>query len=143
TVLADPHVGWIHDARLSKLERHAVVDVAADVLLVRQELMDGGPGPLAAEISPHAHAIEAASDLRLHQPVVDEPAVDLVHDVDLLLRTRCEDHPVRLQALLLAPSKFGLGVALLVDENSTQPISGWTALSEAQFDQTALPGEHL
>ena len=140
---ADPHVRRVHHPQLLQLERHPVVDVVADVLLVGQHLVHGGARPVAAEIGLHAHAVESASDFGLDQAVVDEPAVDVVDDADLVVGPRHQDHAIGLQALVLAPRQFGLDGALHVDKGSPQPIARRAALSEAQLDQPTLAGEHF
>jgi hypothetical protein len=109
---ADPHVRRVHHPQLLQLERHPVVDVVADVLLVGQHLVHGGACPVAAEVGLHPHAVEAASDLGLDQAVVDEPAVDVVDDADLVVGPGHQDHAIGLQALVLAARQLGLHGAI-------------------------------
>ena len=87
--------------------------------------------------------VETLRNLRFRQVVIDEPAVDLIDDGDLSIRSRLQDDAVGLQALVFATRQLALDRAGLVDQHAPQAVSGWPALPKAQLDQAALPGEYL
>lgn len=51
-----------------EFEGSSVVEVVPDVLFVRQDLMNGGSGPGAAEVSQYSPLVQARGDLRFGQP---------------------------------------------------------------------------
>jgi len=48
-----------------EFERCAVIDVVADVFLIRENLVDGRAGPLAPEVGEDAAFVQLAGDLGL------------------------------------------------------------------------------
>jgi len=141
--LLDPHVGRVGDPMLLELEGDPVVDVVADVLLVTQHLAHRGPCPLPAQVGQNTFAVETGCNLGFRNTLIDEPTVDLVHDLDLRVGARHQDDSVGLQAFVLTASQLAFHGACLVDQHPAQPITGGATLAVAQFDQPALAGEHL
>ena len=139
----DPHVGRVFDAQLLELERNPVVDVVADVLLVRQHLVHRSAGPLAVEVSTHRHTIQACGDLGLDQAVINEPAVHEIDGADFIFWPGHENDAVGLQAFVLTPSQLSFDGAVLVNEHTAQSIPSRSTLAVAELNQSALPGEHL
>ena len=126
-----------------ELEGAPVVDVVADIFFVREHFAHGGPGPGASQVGLNLLGVETSSDFRLKEAVLDKPAVDLVHNRYFFLWPGLQDHPVGLQALVLAAGHFSLYGPRLVDQHSSQTITRWSTLPKPQFDQAALPGEHF
>jgi hypothetical protein len=87
-----------------RFERPPVVDVVADVLLVGQNLMYGSAGPGAAKVGRDAAGVEDLGDFLFPTSLPDEHLVDPLDDTDRFFRATDQDHPVGLQALLLAPN---------------------------------------
>ena len=143
TLLADPHLRRVVNVLFLELERVAVVDVVADVLLVGQDLAHGAIRPRAITIGVDGDGIEPVGDLTQGQVILKQPTVDLVDGGHFVVRTRHQDHPIGLQALVLARFQDGLDRAGLIDEHPTQPKSGRASLPEAQLDQAALACKHL
>ncbi len=56
----------------------------------------------------------------------------------LLLGTGNQDHPIGLQALMLAAREHAFALAALVDEHPAQAVARRPALAVAEFDQPAL-----
>ena len=63
--------------------------------------------------------------------------------LDFFDRAGLQHDTIALQALLFAKGENGLGVAVLIDQPTAEPVTGVAALSEAQFDQSALAGEYF
>ena len=82
-------------------------------------------------------------NLTQRQIILKQPTVDLVDSGHFVVRTRHQDHPVGLQALVLTRFQDGLDRAGLIDEHPTQPKSGRATLPEAQLDQAALAYKHF
>jgi hypothetical protein len=98
----NPHFWTVFNPFLLQLEGAAVIDVIADVLLVRQNLMNGSPSPGSAKISRYASLVKLCSNLTLDLSAVDELAIHPPNSLDFLLRTGDQDHAIGLQALVLA-----------------------------------------
>ena len=67
----------------------------------------------------------------------------MIDDGDLVVGTGLQDDAVGLQTLVLAPRQLALDRSGLIDQHTPQPIASRAALPKTQFDQPALPGEHL
>jgi len=102
-----------------------------------------GPCPRPAQVGEGAFGVEPVGDFGFEQAVLDEPAVDLVDDGDFRVGARLQDHAVGLQALVLAARQLPLHRTGLVDQHTAQTVACWSALAEAEFDQSALAREHL
>ena len=100
-----------------ELERAPVVDVVADVLLVREHFAHGSSRPFAAEVGEDVLVVEAFGDFGFRQVVIDEPAIDLIDDGDLVVGTGLQDDPVGLQTLVLAARQFALDRPRLIDQH--------------------------
>ncbi|KRH79070.1 hypothetical protein FERRO_01310 [Ferrovum sp. JA12] len=116
-LLADPHLGRVIDVLFLELEGVAVVDVVADVLLIGQHLTHRAVGPRAITIGVDGGVVEALGDFRQWQVVIDQPAVDLVDRGHFLRRARHQDHPVGLQAFVLAGFQGGLDGTTLINQH--------------------------
>jgi hypothetical protein len=62
-------------------------------------------------------------------------------EVDLRFRSRCQHHPVGLNALVFASPKLALDRPCLIYERAAKTKPSWTTLSISQFDQAALTRE--
>src|SRR5580700_1329072 len=76
-IAPDPHIDRILDSLVLQLERAPIVDVCADVLRVREYLMDSRPRPRATVFSENAGAIELLGDFAFSLLVRYKPCVDL------------------------------------------------------------------
>lgn len=63
TIGPDPHIGVVAHPHLLQLVRDAIPDVVADVLRVRQDLVDPASRPWAAVLTLHMPAIQKIGDL--------------------------------------------------------------------------------
>ena len=72
---AYPHFRAVFEPLFLKLERTTVIDVVADVFLVRQNLVNGSPRPGTAKVRRYAVVIKLRCDLALDIASVDELAV--------------------------------------------------------------------
>jgi hypothetical protein len=91
-----------------ELEGAAVVDVVTDVFLVGEHLAHSGARPVPPKVRAGTLGIEPLRNIRSRQVVIDEPAVDLIDDRDLSIRSRLQDDAVGLQALVFAARQFAL-----------------------------------
>ena len=60
---------------------------------------------------------------------MDKGAVDITDERDFLGRAGREDHPVGLEALVLAAPEHPLDAPRFVDQHAPQPEAGWAALA--------------
>ena len=111
-----------------------VVDVVADVFLVGQHLVDRAARPRPAQVRQDALLVESRRDLAFQPAALDELPVHPPNGLHLLFRPGNEDHPVGLEALVLALLEDALGRAVLVDTHAAQPVAGRAALAEAEPD---------
>ena len=79
-------IRFVPDAALLQLERYAVPDVVADVLFVREDLMDRPATPGSAQIGRDAALVEQNGDLALDFSAIDELAVDPPNSLKLFFR---------------------------------------------------------
>ena len=139
----DPHLRAIRDPLLLQLEGAPVVDVVADVFLVGQDLMDGGAGPGPVEIGQDPALIQFCGDFAFRTAVLEEPAIDPANGPDLGVRPENQYHPVCLQTLVLTALQLCLHLTAFIKQDPAKTKTRRTALTEAAFDQAALPDEDL
>lgn len=96
----------------------AVIDVVADILLMRENLMNGATRPLAAQIRLQASTVQVGRDFALNPAIVHEYLENPPHDRLLILRARHQHHPVSNQALLLAQVEHLFPLALLINQHA-------------------------
>ena len=71
-ICTDPHFGIINNPLLLELERAPVVDIVANVLFVREDLVDGAARPELAKIGFDTLFIELSRDLTFYASAIDE-----------------------------------------------------------------------
>ena len=120
----NPHFWTVFDPILLQLEGAAIIDVIADVLFVRQNLMNGSPSPGLAKISRHASLVELCSNLALDLSAVDELAIHPPNGLDFLLGT-ADEAPVTRRPL--AAARAGRGAL------AARPCVG------AEFEPATIP----
>ena len=126
-----------------QLGRDPVPHVVASIFLVDQHLMNGGSRPGTPQVSEQASCIQDVCDFALGASFFDKGTVDPAHRLDLIDRSRHQDHAIGLDALLLASAEFAFRPATAVDQATPQAISSRTTLAKAELDQAALAGEDL
>src|SRR5690606_38336360 len=99
-----------------------------------QNLMDRAARPRPAKIGCKTARIEAGRDRAFAAALMDKGAVNFAHQRDLVLRSRCQDHPVGLDALVLTARKNPLGRAVFVDQHAPQAEPGRAALAKTLLD---------
>ena len=143
SVCAHPFFLRVVLVRSLQLVRVSVVDVVADVFLVDKHLVDGAAGPGPVEVRHDALFVQQRGDLAFQPAPVHELPVHPADVLHLLIRSRDEDHPVGLQALVLPAIEDALGLAVLVDAHAAQPVSRHAALAESEPYEPALARKHL
>ena len=136
--------GGLTHALLLQLERDAVVDVVADVLLVGQDLMHGAARPGPAEVGPDRPRVEDVGDLALRLALARRTAGRSSRTISTSSAgpgTRMTRSVCRLFCSPRASSPFDC--AVLVDQHPPQAVAGRPALAVAELDQPALPLEDL
>ena len=136
-IAPNPHFGRIDDALLLELEGDPVVDIVADVLLVRQHLVDGAAGPRPAQIRENSALIQHGGDLRFDDSFFDKDAVHPANNFNLVRRARHENDAVRLNALLLSSSEDAL---LLARSRRAACAEGQTRVSRLGESQVRSGG---
>ena len=126
-----------------ELERCAIPDIAADVFLVDENLVNRAARPRPAQIGENAPRIVFSCDVALGFLGIDEGSIDAPHDLDFMGWPRDKNDPVRLDTLMFTPRQQPLGCLALIDELAPEPVAGRTGLSVTKFDQAALAIEHL
>lgn len=81
----DPTIGSILHMLALQFERGAVIDTVSDIFFVRQDLMNGAPGPLAAKVGEDSSGVANLGDLSLGQIVVDKRAKYPLHVGDFMV----------------------------------------------------------
>src|SRR5690606_9440172 len=107
------------------------------------QLMDRAARPGPAEIGCKTPSVEIGRDHAFAATLMDKGAVDIADQCDFFVRPGREDHPVGLDALVLATDQHPLDRAMFVDQRAPQTKPGRAALTKTLFDQPALPGKHL
>src|SRR5690606_40712412 len=120
-----------------------VLEVVADRVLMRQQLVDRAARPGTAEVRVNAATVAVIGYILLASLVVDEGAIYLANDRDFLSRAGCQEHPICLDALVLTPRQCGLGVPMFIDQSSAKSKASWASLPIAFLDQAPLACEHL
>jgi hypothetical protein len=117
--------------------------VPPDIFLVDQHLVHGAARPRAAKIGGEATSVEQRSNLAFGPAVLDERPVYRSDRLDFPFGSGHQDDAVCLDALLFTAHQLALGSAGLIDQFSTELVSGSAALAVPQFDQATLAGENL
>ena len=78
-----------------------MVNIVANILLVREHLMDGASGPRTSKVCEHPPDIKRMGNFRFAFSLANERLIDPLHNFYLLFRSRNQDHSVSLQTLLL------------------------------------------
>jgi hypothetical protein len=60
-----------------------------------------------------------------------------------MLRARNEDHSLSKKAFALAWLEDALWASVLIQQETAKTVARTAALTESEFDESALPGEHL
>jgi hypothetical protein len=115
TVRSNPGVGAIDDTALLKFVGNAIEDIISDVLFVRQNLVNGGARPWAAEIAQYPALIKRKGNFALGLSFLDEHRIDAVNEFDFFWGTGSEDDTVSLEALTITPSEFALRISGFVN----------------------------
>ena len=74
---------------------------------------------------------------------MDKGPVDIADQLDFLGRPKGQDHPIGLDALVLAPLEVPLRGTMFVDQSPPQAETCRPSLTIALLDQPALTREHL
>jgi hypothetical protein len=94
--------------------------------------------PWLADVVGDALRVEDGGDLYFRLMLNDEEVVDAVHCSEFVVWPWGEDDALGLEALAFSPGEGGLGLPVLVQEESPQAVTGGAALSAAERDETAL-----
>ncbi len=105
--------------------------------------MHGRAGPDPAEVGQDSAFVQFGRDFGFRPAVFQETAVDPADGFHLGLGPGHKDHPISLQAFVFAALQLGLHLAAFVKQDTAKAKARRAALSIAEFDQAALPGENL
>ena len=89
------------------------------------------------------HTVQTRGYVVFVQRFVDEPAIDQVDGPDFVIGARHQNNSIRLQAFMLATLQFAFHQPALIDEDPAKAVACRAALPKAQFNESALAGEHL
>lgn len=142
-VATDPALARIAYAPHLQLEGDAVPDLAADVFVVDEDLVDHRAGPWPAEIRHHAPRVQLCRDVALRPAHPDEGVTDPADHLDLLGRAGRQDHAVGLEALVLALPQLAFRHAGVVDQLAPQAEARRAALPVPQLNEPPLTGKDL
>ena len=123
-LLANTYMRQVFDMLFLELEGVAVLDFVVDILLLGQYLAHRAVRPEAIVILQDEYVIQSLRDLRERQIVIHEPGVNLMYGGHFGLGAKDQNHPVGLQAFMLAGFQGYLDGANLVDQHPEQAKAG-------------------
>ncbi|MCY1281007.1 hypothetical protein D9M70_298050 [compost metagenome] len=101
--------------------------------------MHYAPCPRSLPVRPKSTSIQLFCNVGLAAALFDKGLINALNHLLFGFRPRREDHPIRLETLVLTTRQEGFGLSGLIDQLTPQPISRWSTLSVAQLDQARLP----
>ena len=105
--------------------------------------MDGRTGPVAGKVGQDATVVQFGCDFTFGLSMLQKSSINPADVLNLVVGARYKCDPIRLQALMLTALQFRFDQTALVQKDASQAIASRAALPIPQFDQAALPGEHL
>jgi len=96
-------------------------DLVANVLFVRQDLMDRTLSPGPPQICGNAAIVQHLGELRFNHSFIDEHTIHPTDDLHFVLWPWNENDAVCLNAFLLPPAEDSLGLAAHVAQHPTKP----------------------
>src|SRR5262249_47753251 len=112
-----------------------MVNVVADVLFIREDLVNGSPGPSPPEICQNASTIQQRGNVRFIFCLLNKHLIHPTNNFDFFIRAGDQNHSVSLNPLVLAHFQECLLLTRLVDEHSSQAIASRTPLLVSEPNQ--------
>src|SRR3569833_202509 len=120
-----------------------MVNVIADVLFIRENLVNGPPGPSPSEICQNASTIQQRGNVRFIFCLHNKHQIHPTNNFDFFFRAGDQDHSIGLDALMLTHFKECFLLTGLVDEHSSQAIASRTSLLVSESNQVTCTMKNL
>ena len=111
-----------------------MVHIVANVLFIRDDLMDCAARPRTLEIGENATGVEIRGDFPLGIPILQEGLVHPTNSCNLFIWTWHQNDPICLNAFVLPHPEQALLLSGVIDQHPAQSKAGSTTLLKTKLN---------